>query len=201
MVYYIAGGIIIVVAGYFFTRFVFDVLLRGFAPILPSRPWVVEQIMRELSIEKPKPVFLALSTGRSGFFHALEKEFPDAAMVGIEPSLFPYIVARIQAMVRYTRIKIIRQPVHRVNVRQADFIYCHLYPDSMHGLGKKLKFECRPNTIILSAGFNIADLEIKKTIPLEDRRGKLDWLSKNQKLFQSKKKKYKKENKAFIYVI
>jgi hypothetical protein len=179
----------------------FDILLRGFAPLIPSRPWVVEEIMSAVELKKENPVCLAFSTGRSGFFHALEKKYPQAEYIAIEPSLFPFLVSWAQTLVRYTKIKVYHKKIHHVKVKQADFIYVHLYPDAMRGLGRRLKFECRPDTVIISAGFSLQDLEPKEVISLEDRRGKLDWLSKNQKLFQRKSKKFKKENKAYVYVI
>jgi hypothetical protein len=92
-------------------------------------------------------------------------------------------------------------PVYRVDVKDFDLIYCHLNPDELRDLGSKFKFECRPGTIIISTGFNIPYLNPSKVVPLEDRKGRLDFLSKNQKLFQSKAKKYKKEKKAYFYEI
>ena len=201
IVFYIVFVAVLAVFIYFLTRFSFALLLRGFVPMLPSRPWVVEEIMSELELKNDTPVIVAFSSGRSGLIHALEKKYPQAVLTGVEPHFFSYVVARVQTYLRFTRIKVIRQPVHRVDVKQADLVYSHLYPDDMRGLGKKLKFECRPDTIVVSTGFNIPDLAPAKIVDLPDRRGRLDWLSKNQKLFQRKSKKFKKEKKAFYYVI
>ena len=201
MVSYIIPGAIVIIIAYFIARFLFDLLLRGFLPFIPSRPWVVEQIINEFELAKGKQNCIAFSTGRSGLFHALEHKYPKARLTAIEPSLFPFLVSWVQAIIRQTNIKVVRKKIHRVNVKEADIIYCHLYPDDLRGMGKKFKFECRPDTIIISTGFNIADLSLDKVIPLDDGYGKLNWLSKNQKLFQRKSKKFKKENKAFFYRI
>lgn len=176
-------------------------LLRGFMPFIPSRPWVVEQLLDELELPKEDAICIAFSTGRSGFFHALERRYPKIKLFANEHAKFPFVLAKLQAMVRSTGIKIFYERVHRVNVKDADFIYCHLDPEYLRGMGKKFKFECKPDTIIVSTGFSISDLEPFKIVPIKDRRGKFDWLSKNQKLFQLKSKKYKKENKAFFYRI
>jgi hypothetical protein len=198
---YIIFGFIVLGTSYFLTVFIFDLLLRGFAPFIPSRPWVVEQILEELEIRKENPKILAFSSGRSGFFRALEKKYPKAELLGIEASWFPYLVARMQLFFCRTKIKVKRQPIHRVGVKDADFIYSHLYPDDMKGLGRKLKFECKPGAQIVSTGFNIPFLEPVKVVDLPDRKGRLDFLSKNQKLFQRKSRKYKKEPKAYFYEI
>jgi hypothetical protein len=197
--YLISIGAVFLAIGYFLTKIIFDILLRGFAPLIPSRPWVVQELLAELELPKENAVCLAFSTGRSGFFYALEKKYPGIKLLANEHAKFPYLVSKLQTIIRPTKIKIIHERIHRVNVKEADFIYCHLDPEDLRGMGKKFKFECRPDTIIISTGFNIPDLEPFKIVPLEDRKGKYDWLSRNQKLFQLKSKKYKKENKAFFY--
>lgn len=201
MTIFIFESLIMIGASYLLTIFIFDLLLRGFSPFIPSRPWVVDQIIKELELKGDNLTFLAFSSGRSGFFHVLGKKYPQAKLIGVEPSIFPFVVAKVQAIIRHSRIKIIHQQVHRVNVKEADLIYSHLYPDKMRGLGKKLKFECRPETKIISTGFNIAFLEPEKIIDLPDRKGRLDWLSKNQNIFKSKQTKFRKQKKAYFYEI
>ncbi len=201
MLFYIVYGVPALIIGYFAITFIFDLLLRGFVPFIPSRPWVVQQILRELVIPQADPKIIAFSSGRSGFVHVLEKKYPTASLIGIEPNLFPFIVAKAQLWIRRSRIKVIRQPVHRVNVKEADLIYSHLYPDQMEGLGRKLKFECRAGAQVISTGFSIPFLDPENIVDLPDRKGRLDWLSKNQKLFQKKSQKFKKEKKAYMYRI
>jgi hypothetical protein len=186
---------------YFITIFIFDLLLRGFVPFIPSRPWVIDEIMSELELGNRNKKFIALSTGRSGFMHVLEKKYPEAEIIAIEPSLFPFLVSKLQILLRHTKIKVHFQKIPYVDVSDADFVYSHLYPDEMEGLGPKLKFECKTGAKIVSTGFNIARLKQYKIVELTDRKGRLDFLSKNQKLFQRKSKRYKKEKKAFFYEI
>lgn len=198
---YIVYGIISAVLVYFLSKFLFDILLRGFSPFIQSRPWVVEQIMAELEIKQQNPKFLALSSGRSGFFNVLAKKYPTAELTGIEPYFFSYIVAVTQLFIKRSHIKIIHQAIHHVNYKEADLVYCHLEPDQMKDLGAKLKFECKSGAQIISTGYNIVGLKPVKVIDLPDRKGRLDWLSKNQKLFQSKHKQHKKEKKAYFYEV
>lgn len=202
MLSYIVLVILLAIPSYFVVVFIFDLLLRGFHPFIPSRPWVVEQLMAEIELRENRALnILAFSSGRSGFFYSLEKKYPKAKLVAYEHSFFPFLVAKVQSFIRQTDIKVKKSMVHRVDVSDVDFIYCHLNPDQMRDLGKKFKFECRQGTKIVSTGFNIPFLEPAKIIELPDKVGRFNFLSKNQKLFQSKSKKFKKEDKAYFYEI
>jgi hypothetical protein len=202
MLTYLLPGLIFVGVSYFLLIFIFDLLLRGFSPFIPSRPWVVEQLMPEIELNTKKPLkVVAFSSGRSGFFISMGKKYPNAELIGYEYSLFPFVVAKVQGLLKRTKIKIRYKEVHRVDVSDADFVYCHLDPDAMRGLGKKLKFECKPGAKVVSTGFNIPYLNPSKVIDLPDKEGRFNYLSKNQNLFQSKNKKFKKEKKAYFYEI
>ncbi len=199
---YIIPIILFAIPGYFILIFIFDILLRGFYPFIPSRPWVVEQLMVEIELKEDRATkILAFSSGRSGFFHSLGQKYPKAELVGYEQNIFPFLVAKTQQFVRRTKMDIRKSLIHRTDVSQVDFIYCHLYPDKMRDLGKKLKFECKSGTKIVSTGFNIPFLNPVKIIELPDKAGRFNFLSKNQNLFQSKRKKFKKEKKAYFYEI
>jgi len=199
---YIIPIILFAIPGYFVLIFFFDLLFRGFHPFISSRPWVVEQLIPEIKLRESKAIkILAFSSGRSGFFYSLKKKYPKAELIGYEHSLFPFLVAKIQRFIRLVKIKVKKSAIHRIDVSNVDFIYCHLNPDEMRGLGKKFKFECRQGTKIVSTGFNIPFLDPIKIVDLPDKRGRFNFLSKNQKLFQSKRRKFKKEQKAYFYEI
>ena len=201
MIYYLIFGFPALIVMYLLVKFIFHFLLRGFSPFIPSRPWVVEQIMSELEITQKNPKLLALSSGRSGVFRALEIRYPKAELLAVEPYFFSFLAASVQKIVRRSRMKIICRAVHHADYRDKDFVYCHLYPEQMDALGPKLKFECKSGAQIVSTGFNIVRLKSKKVIDLPDRKGRFDWFSRNQKLFQAKNKKHVKEQKAYFYEI
>jgi hypothetical protein len=186
---------------YLATLFLFGLLQRGFAPFIPSRPWVVAQILAELNLPVDNPVCIALSSGRSGFFHALEKKYPEGTFVGVESQLVPFLIAKVQTWIRRTKIKVVFLPIHHVDYKSADFIYSHLKPDSMRGLGRKLKFECQSGAVVVSTGFNFPNLTAAKVVELPDRKGRFDWLSSNMNLFSRSSQVFKKEKKAFFYEI
>jgi hypothetical protein len=192
-------------AGYFITICIFDILLRGFAPFLPSRPWVIDKILDNLKLKKYRKIY-SFGSGKSGFLMEFERLFPEAEIVGIEMYRFAYIMARLQLFLRKflghrTKIKAVRQSISRANISDAEIIYNHLYPEEMAGLGKKIKFECRPGTVIVSNGFLIPELEPQKFITLDAREGRFSWLSRQREIFKSKRKRSVIESRVYFYEI
>jgi hypothetical protein len=191
--------------GYLLVRFVFDIILRGFAPFISSRPWVVKQVLSELDglpiNNLPRSVIYAFNCGRSGFTFALQKKYPQSRIIGYEKRLYPYIVARVQAVIRMSQIKIIRsRHFHRAYVKDADLIYSHIADlKTIREMGEKFKFECQPGTLILSNGFIMPSLAPFKTLELLNAaEGRFGFLATDRNIFFINSKKTKKENKIFF---
>jgi hypothetical protein len=179
---------------------VFNFLLKGFAPFISSRPWVIEQLLQELDKMGFRGVFQAISigSGRSGLIYALEKKFPKVECIGIDDGLWPTLVSRVQVFLHRSHIKVMRQDLRHIDVSQADLIYCKLDLPKLREFEKKFKFECKPGAVVLSNGFVVPNMPITRVIDLERRKGRFAFFSRDLK---SKYKKNKEENKVFVYVI
>lgn len=193
------------VGAYFVTVILFDLLMRGFAPFVSSRPWVVFKILREINI-KPKSNIISLGCGKSGLLHSIELNYQDIGkLTGVEYSFFPYLISKLQSIIRFnSKIKVEHATsLYRVDVRDADLIYCYLDVELVRDLGKKFKFDCRPGTQIISNGYLIPGLEAKKVMEVsaDESKGRMAYLSRDRSLFKASRKKSKKENKIFFYEI
>lgn len=188
---------------YFLIRFTFDLLLRGFAPVISSRPWVIQTLIDELKKDKIKenPVFYSLSCGKSGFLYFVGKSFPNATLIGVEHDFFPYILEKLQVAIRLLDIRVIyHKTLYNLDVSRASVIYCYLGVEYLRELPKKFKFECKPGTLIISVGFPIPNLPEKKVLEISQQQGRLHFLSK-RKLLSSKKKEAKRPHMIYIYQI
>jgi hypothetical protein len=188
---------------YFLIRFTFDLLLRGFAPVVSSRPWVIATLIDELKKGKIRdnPVFYSLSCGKSGFLYFVGKAFPHATLIGVEHDFFPYLMEKLQVMIRLLDIKVVYEKrLYNLDVKRANVIYCYLGVEYLRELPKKFKFECKPGTLIISVGFPIPNLPEKKVLEISQQQGRLSFLSK-RKLFSSKKKEAKRPHLIYIYEI
>jgi hypothetical protein len=200
----IAYGIAGILAYYLITEIFFDILLRGFAPLISSRPWVINTLLEELKKEKIKanPVIYSLSCGKSGFLLGVGGSYPNAELIGVEHDLFPFILEKIQLIIRFSNIKAIYQKnLYQLDIKRADLIYCYLDVEILRELPKKFKFECKPGTIIISNGFPIPNLVEKRSVDISSKKRKLAFLSKSKKLMASKEKEGKRANLVYFYEI
>jgi len=203
--YYVIGlSIVGLFLYYIITRFTFDILLRGFAPFISSRPWAVARLLEELDKEqiRKKPVIYSLSCGKSGFLLEAGKKYYQAELIGVEHDFIPYILEKIQLFLRRSDIRIIhKKNIYKLDVSKADLIYCYLDIHILRDMPKKLKFECKPGTIIVSNGFPIPNLPEKRSVEIPDQPRKLGFLSRRKKLIAPKAKENKRANLIYIYEI
>jgi len=198
--------ILFLVFTYFFTRIIFDIILRGFAPFISSRPWVIKRLVEELGefrLDNKSVIYVyALSCGKSGFLYGIEKKYPQAKLIGVEYSLLHYIIARIQIFLRRSKIKVLyKNDLYKLNISNADLIYCYLNIEILRNLPKKFKFECKHGTIIISNGITIPNFKIKKSIELVNKKRRFVFFSKHKKIWSSKMKEGKRVNKVYFYKI
>jgi len=179
---------------------IFDFLFSGFAPFFVSRPWVIEKLLSEISKEgiQPGDCFVSIGSGRSGLLHALEKKYPNGKYIGVEDSFWSTLISRTQVFLKRSKIKVLHQELFRVDVSEADLIYCKLDLKKLRELEKKFKFECKSGALILSNGFVIPNMNSKKEIILEEKKARFSALAFE---FKSKMKKSKKENKVYVYEV
>jgi hypothetical protein len=189
---------------YFFIKLLFDLLLRGFAPFIASRPWVIEGLLEELKKENiaENPTIYSLSCGKSGFLYFVGREYKGAKLVGVEQHFRPYIAAKIQSFIRFLGIKVIYQPrLNRLDFHDANIIYCYLSATELRDLPNKFKFECEPKTIIISIGLPIPGLQEKRVISISGQAGRFFFLSTKIEKEGTKPKDTKRAHYIYFYQI
>ncbi len=143
----------------------YNIIFRGYAPFISSDPKVIARLMSELDLKSGGKVY-ELGCGKAGFLGAVSQKFPQAQCVGIENSPWPYLMAKIQASMSQGKIKIVNNDMFKVNLADADLIYCYLNTGMMVKLEKKFKAECKPGTRIISNAFPLPNTEPQKVVSL-----------------------------------
>jgi len=157
----------IFIAGFmiFFIFEFWQVVFLGTAPFLSTEKEVVEAISKKLKISPGQNIY-ELGAGKATFLRELQKKYPKANYLGVEKNLIPYLSSRLTIEELNHKIKIVKKDLFKVDIHEADIIYCYLNPNTMAKIADKLEKECRPGTIVISYLFDIPNWEIKETIDL-----------------------------------
>ncbi len=141
----------------------YNIVFKGFAPFISTKFNAIISILKELDLSGDECVY-ELGAGSAGFLRAIEQKFKNKKLIGVENSYWPYFLTKIQISLSASSIKLIKNDIFKVNLKEADIIYCFLNSKTMNKLAKKFKEECRPNTLIISYIFQIKEFEYEKVI-------------------------------------
>lgn len=151
----------------------YQILINGFPPFLTTKKKIVDLIITEIkknNIELGGKIVYELGCGKALFLSGMEKEYKNAKLIGVENSPIPYLISKVRFFLRRSRVILKRENFFKMNLKEADLIYCYLNVRTMASLREKLLAECRPGTIIISCTFLLPKVEAVKIIELEDRK-------------------------------
>ena len=137
---------------------VFNILFRGHAPFIATRPKVGKVIAKEIQPKKNEIVY-ELGAGGGSIIRRLAKKYPQAKYYGLEYALLPWLLAKIQQSLFKSKIRIIKKNFFQADLSQADYIYCFLNIETMAKLEKKLLKECKPGAIVISYIFQLPHIK------------------------------------------
>jgi hypothetical protein len=181
----------------FFCIYLYNMVFRGYAPFITSKSEVAEKIISELKLNQAyEGKVYELGCGRAVFLHEVEKVCPRAELVGIEYSLPLYLMASIQGALRHSRIRIIKKNVFHANISEADILYCYLNQPMMDELVKKLKFECKPLSHVISYIYRLPRIDTAKEIDLDAAEKEVIRLKKIEE--KKKEEEMKKRGKKYV---
>lgn len=141
----------------------YDVVFKGLAPFISTSFRTILVIIKELNLTGKEKVY-ELGSGRAGFLRAVEEKFGNTELIGVEKSPWPCLLSKFQIAIVRSRIKVICKNFFKINLKDADVIYCFLNVKMMVALEKKIKEECRPGTLIISYCFSMKGMEPEKIL-------------------------------------
>jgi hypothetical protein len=176
----IALAVIGVVGIGFVVSQAYNVIFRGYAPLVPTGPKVIMRILEVLDLRGDfagKKVY-ELGCGRANFLQEFHKMYPKPVLYGIENSFLMAMAAKIQILWKKLPITIVHSDIFHYDIGDADLIYCYLNEQMMKDLAKKFKFECKRRVKIVSHQFPIPGFEVTKVIELFDVKVKKGYENK-----------------------
>lgn len=146
----------------FLSEQLFYIIFYGYAPFISTKSQIIEKILNEINLQPGDKVY-ELGCGRAGFLRAVCDKFPEIEAIGVENAPWPYFLASIQVAMSNKKIKIIKKDLFKINLNNADLIYCYLNVEMMEKLKEKFNKECKSGATIISYQFPLHGLNpIKK---------------------------------------
>ncbi len=143
-----------------FSTAIINLLIR--VPYVPSSMRVVRKVVEAADIQDGEKVYdLGCGDGRL-LFEAEKKAHIQGE--GYELASIPYLFARIKKFFLRSNIQIFMKNFFKIDLQNADVIFCYLGPEPMQKLAEKFRKECKKGTRIISHTFQMKGFTPVKTI-------------------------------------
>ncbi len=150
----------------------YNITFRGFAPFISTNRKIIGRILDEIKLENNANV-VELGCGKAPFLLSMRKKYPNAILTGVEYSFFPYLLGQIQNSFYRAKMKLLKTNYFKVNLSDADLVYCYLNVKSMKDLEPKFVSELKDGAQIISNSFTVPNMEPEKVIEITPNRGKI----------------------------
>ena len=122
----------------------------------------IEKILKTIPMHSGQVIY-DLGCGDGRFLITAAKKYKVKA-IGFEINPWAYFLSKLRVGFCQANVSIHFQDFWRVNLSEADIIFCYLFPDVMERLREKLSKELRPATRVISCNFEIPGWKPEKII-------------------------------------
>jgi predicted RNA methylase len=140
----------------------FSSFKTGGALFATTHPLKIKKILETIEMH-PNQVVYDLGSGDGGFLIAASKRYKVKA-IGLEINPWAYLLSKFKVMLWRTDVSIRFQDFWKVNLSEADIVFCYLFPDVMERLKEKLSKELKIGAMVISCNFEIPGWRPEKTI-------------------------------------
>ncbi|MDA8260550.1 MAG: class I SAM-dependent methyltransferase [Betaproteobacteria bacterium] len=99
--------------------------------------------------------FVDLGSGLGGVPFYLEPRFPQGRLFGTEIAPGPWLVSRVRAWLKRSRVKFMRCDYARLNLADFDVVFAFLSPVAMPGLWQQAQAQMRSGSLFVSLSFAV----------------------------------------------
>lgn len=141
-------------------------------PFVSSPAYDLQNICRAVEL-KPGEVIYDLGCGKANLLTVASKEFK-AKGIGYEISLWPYVWGRLRIWLSGADVKLCLRDFFKADLRNADVVFCYLFPEIMAKLEPKFKAELRPGARVVSYSFKLPTVIPEKIVDGKQPGGFVD---------------------------
>lgn len=103
--------------------------------------------------------FIDLGSGSGGVLFDLEKRFPQGRFVGTELAPAPWLISRVRAWLRGSRVQFMRRDYAALNLADFDVVFAFLSPAAMPALWQQAQAQMRKGSLFISLSFSVEGQE------------------------------------------
>lgn len=153
----------------FFISQLINITFRGYAPLISTDKETIKKILDEIEVKEQSMIY-ELGCGHAKFLRIMEKNFPKTNLIGVENLLSVYLITKIKLKLKRSKIKLIKTDFFKIDLKNANLIYCYLNNTSMEQLGSIFKQNCKNGTQVISRSFPIPQFKPEKVIKINNKK-------------------------------
>jgi SAM-dependent methyltransferase len=112
--------------------------------------------------------FIDLGSGLGDVPFYLESHFPQARFCGTEIAPAPWLISRVRAWLRRSRVEFMRRDYAALNLADYDVVFAFLSPAAMPALWRQAQRQMRAGSQFISLSFPVDTRQPDRAIPLAD---------------------------------
>ncbi|MCK5416215.1 hypothetical protein KAI92_02190 [Candidatus Parcubacteria bacterium] len=155
--------IFLIIYAIFFIKQFYNIVFKGYAPLISTKKKILNKAISNIKINDGNVIY-ELGCGKADFLKLIETKNLKVKLIGVENLLIPSVLLKLQLFFKHSKIKVIQDDFFKINLEEADIIYCFLNNETMKKLGKKFLNECKKETQIISHKFPILDFKPEKVL-------------------------------------
>ncbi|HLD28006.1 MAG TPA: SAM-dependent methyltransferase [Patescibacteria group bacterium] len=136
---------------------VLGLIVTGGVPFISSNRKDFDAILKAADLKTGETIY-DLGCGKAHLLIKAAKDY-GAKGVGYEITLWPYLWAKIKIFLAKVDVRVEMKDFFKVDLSQADVVYCYLFPKVMLKLEEKFKKELKSGSRVVAYGFKLPNLK------------------------------------------
>ncbi len=143
----------------------------GKVPPLPSSSRAIRFLLDIIKERGNTPkVFVDLGSGFATVLIEVKKNFPQMEVIGYENWPTQFLLAKLMLFLSGTKAKVIYKDLFKADLKNADIVFCYLFPNFMEKIEAKFEKELKPGALAISSTFQLPNWKPIRTIITNEKR-------------------------------
>jgi len=153
----------------FYVAQFYNIVFYGYPPFISSSQDSIVKIIKATDIKGEETVY-ELGCGRARFLKTIEGLYPKTKLIGVENLFSVYLSSKLRLKFQGSHIKLLNEDFFKLNLSDANIIYCYLNNTTMIKLGEKIIKKCKSGTQVISQTFTLPQLTPNKVENINNKK-------------------------------